>query len=93
MILLAILACIAAVGVILALLPVWSPVDLSAAVDALSSGPASQIFAGLGWLNNYLPVDVMLVLLTLQVQIWLGVKVVQFVIWLLQLFHIAGGGD
>jgi hypothetical protein len=91
MIILAVVAaCMGAVLVILALLPAWTPVDLSGPVAAITG---TALFDGLGWLNHYLPVDTMLTLLSLQLTIWAAVYVVRFVIWLLQLFHVAGGAD
>jgi hypothetical protein len=82
-------ACTAAVLVILALLPAWTPVDLDGPVADLTG---TSLFAGLGWLNSYFPVDTLLQILGLQLSIWAAVYVVRFVIWLLQLFRIAGGG-
>lgn len=84
-----IVACIAAVVVILELLPVWSPIDLTGAIADLSG---TALFDGLGWLNGYLPVDTLITILALQATIWSAVYVVRFVVWILQLFHIAGGG-
>lgn len=94
MIILAIvLACMAAVILILNLLPVWTPIDLAAAVAEFTTGAGNGFFDGLAWMNHYIPVQTMLTLLGLQITIWTTVRIVQFVVWLLQLFHVAGGGD
>ena len=91
-IVLAVLACVAAVVIILNLLPTWTPFEFAAAAADLAAG-GQGMFDGLGWLNYYVPVTEMLVLLSFQVVLWGTVRLVQFGLWLLQLFHIAGGGD
>lgn len=87
--LLIIAAVTAAVLVVLALLPAWTPINLTGPINDLAG---TTLFSGLGWLNSYFPVDTLLQILGLQLSIWAAVYVVRFVIWLLQLFRIAGGG-
>lgn len=81
-------AAMAGVLLVLALLPEWSPIDLSGPVAAITN---TALFDGLGWLNSYFPVDTLLTILGLQLTLWSAVYVVRFVIWLLQLFRVAGG--
>jgi hypothetical protein len=81
-----------AVDFLLSLLPSWSPVNLSGLTSALSSGPAGTIFDGLAWANWYLPISEMAAIIVVKLGLEFGTYVVRFVVWLLQLFHVAGGG-
>jgi hypothetical protein len=84
---------VAAIAGFLVLLPAWDPIDVSALWVALDSGPAAQLFGFFAWANYYLPIKELLAISVLRLAIWAGVYVVRFLIWILQLFHIAGGGS
>ena len=77
----------------LSLLPSWDPIDLSALWSAVDSGPGQTVFGFLAWGNYYLPLTEALAVATLSLTLWIGVYVVRFVIWVLQLLHIAGGSS
>jgi|TARA_R110000744_G_scaffold131873_2_gene240046 hypothetical protein len=83
----------AAVNFVLALLPTWDPLDLSGLWATLDSGPGQTLFGFFAWANYYLPFTEALSIATLSLSIWVGVHLVRFIIWLLQLFHIAGGNS
>lgn len=81
------------IGALFNLLPDWTPIDLGGMTSDLSSGPGGAVLSGLGWLNYYVPVDTMMTLLGVLFVIWGGTYFVRFIIWLLQLFHVAGGAS
>lgn len=87
---------IAMVGVLVgffALLPAWDPIDVAGLWAALDSGPGAQLFGFFAWANYYLPIKELLAISVLRLTLWGGVYVVRFLLWILQLFHIAGGGS
>lgn len=75
------------------MLPTWDPIDLAGLWTSLDSGPGATIFGFFAWGNYYLPLTELLAISVLRLSLWAGVYIVRFVIWVLQLFHIAGGAS
>ncbi len=53
----------------------------------------SRLWAYWGWGNHYLPLDLVLALLTLRLTVWVGLAVVDLTNWSLTKLHIAGGSS
>jgi hypothetical protein len=92
-IILLVLGVIAILGAVLLALPAWEPVDLSGLIAAMHSGPGQSVFGALGWANHWLPITEIIATIALGLTVHAVVYLVRFVIWILQLFHIAGGGN
>jgi len=70
------------------LFPDWTPPSASSWANA-----AGSVWTFTGWLNNYVPLDVALGILTLLVTIWLGNFVLRVTIWVFTKLHFLGGAD
>lgn len=74
-------------SVVLGVIPSFTPPDLGAYATSFVS---SNVFAYVGWLNDYLPLAEIAFAVSGVASVFLGIWVVKLVIWLLRSFHVLG---
>lgn len=79
-----------AVSAITALLPSWSPLDLSGATSAITA-QGGTLFGMVAWADQYVPARLLLALVVSYFAIYVASFTVRFFSWLLTKLHIAGG--
>lgn len=63
-------------------------------INSLATSVVSDSwFQHLGWANDYVPLSATLTAMGVVVTVWSGMWVIYIVIFLLEKFHILGGGD
>ncbi len=75
---------------LLSLIPDMSLPDMGEVNAAISD---SRLWSYWAWGNHFVPLDLLLGLLTLRLAVWVGLAVVDVVNWALTKLHVAGGSS
>lgn len=70
------------------LFPDWTPPDASSWAES-----ASSVWSFVGWSNQYVPVDIALLLIGTALVVYVGSYLLKLTLWVFTKLHILGGSD
>lgn len=79
-------------GLVDALLPDWTPVDLGSLVDTVLAGLPVEVGEMLRWTNQYFPLAEVLSLMSVLAGVWAVMHLYRVGVWVLSWVR-GGGGD